>query len=294
MRSQLSTEGMQLEGNVYKFMSGQDYHLSSLAENQVFFSKFDELNDPYEGLLYFSFDGVTDSLRKALLANNFSHSSSISLKKARVMVERYIKSKGLDEMRKFAQSLTESCFSSFLNYHHQNRFVLSTSFQSEINQFPAPLNNMMMWSHYSNGMRGFCVEYNQKELLRSLQRLNPGIEISTKKVKYSDRELPIVRATTIMQSRINDNGDAGEEMITAFCTKQSNWKYENELRFIGSVQGLVSHDESAIKRVFVGANNQTLTTDLIRILKAKEINIPLYSVQTRPRIYGLGFSPIQY
>nr|WP_289847880.1 DUF2971 domain-containing protein [Aliiglaciecola lipolytica] len=42
-----------------------------------------------------------------------------------------------------------------------------------------------MWSHYANGMRGLCVEYDYDLLLRSIERLNNEIQVSTSKYKES-------------------------------------------------------------------------------------------------------------
>ncbi|MBU2877602.1 hypothetical protein [Aliiglaciecola lipolytica] len=93
---------------------------------------------------------------------------------------------------------------------------------------------------------------------------------------------------------MDDNGEAGTEMIEAFCTKNISWAYENELRFIGSQHGLVSFDEAAIKRVFVAANCPQLKSDVISKLSKKMIKIPLFEVCVREKTYGFGFSIVDY
>ncbi|MBU2877603.1 DUF2971 domain-containing protein [Aliiglaciecola lipolytica] len=174
-----------MKGSLYKFMAGESYHLDALAYNQVYFSKFRELNDPYEGLLHFNEEDVTDELRMALLANGLAEQFSLSLSQGRKKAERLVKKQGEGAMRSLVTRWTRAFFDGYLKYHLEERYVLSLSLQAEVNEFPSPLNNMMMWSHYANGMRGLCVEYDYDLLLRSIERLNNEIQVSTSKYKES-------------------------------------------------------------------------------------------------------------
>ena len=244
-------------------MAGKSFHLDALQNNQIYFAKFAELNDPYEGLLHFSYEGVTDSLRKTLLANGLAKKNNVDIRRGRQLAEKMIKKKGTQYMR-------------------------------ELDEFPAPLNNMMMWSHYADGMRGMCVEYDYHSLLEDIEELNEGIELNAREVRYSPKELPLVRAKIMMESHMLDDGKAGREMIEAFCTKSDSWAYENEIRFLSSKHKLVLHSEKSIRRVFVSKGNNVLVQKLVDILKAKDVKVPLYSVQTRPKQYGLGFLPVSY
>ena len=56
----------ELKMSVYKFMAAEKpYHVESLLKNQVYFARFDELNDPYESLLRFCRKGVTLPMQMA-------------------------------------------------------------------------------------------------------------------------------------------------------------------------------------------------------------------------------------
>ena len=283
-----------MKGNIYKFMAGKSFHLDALQNNQIYFAKFAQLNDPYEGLLHFSYEGVTDSLRKTLLANGLAKKNNVDIKRGRQLAEKMIKKKGIQYMRELVKDWTDVFFESYLNHHLEKRFVFSAAKQKELDEFPAPLNNMMMWSHYADGLRGMCVEYDYHCLLRDIEELNEGIELNTREVRYSSKKLPLVLAKTMMEAHMLDDGKAGREMIEAFCTKSDAWAYENEIRFLSSQHELVLHRERSIKRVFVSKNNDVLVQKLVDILRAKDAKVPLYSVQVRPKQYGLGFVPVSY
>ena len=275
--------------SVFKFMAGEQYHLDALRNSNVFFSNFFDLNDPYEGLLNFCKEGVDDSLRMAVFANGIAIQDSIPLAQSRKLADRFLQKNGLLAMRKHVDKTTESIFKDYRDKHLKSRFVLSLSLQNEDHRFPAPLTNMMMWSHYANGMRGMCIEYDYQDLLNSIEACNQDIEIHTRKVTYSKSKLPIVRARTLMQSYIKDEGKAGIEMIDAFCTKGWAWHYENEVRFLSSHHGLVSFDRSAIKRIFISYKAPGLLQKVKDILKDTKVSVPLFIVSSKPDTYGFGF-----
>ena len=274
--------------SIFKFMSGEDYHIEALKNDNVYFSKFTDLNDPYEGLLHFSYKNVTDSIRMTLYANGLAKEGNISLSEGRKKAERLRQKEGIEKVREIVNEWTEIAFEDYRHFHLENRFVLSVAIQKEDDLFPAPLTSMMMWSHYAKGMRGLCVEFDYQKLLDSIQTLNE-LDVSTRLVSYSNKHLPRVCARTVIEDFIKDNGKAGLEMINAFCTKHSGWSYENELRFLGSKHGLVNYDTSAVKRIFVGHKNKALLQTVKEIVRSKNLNVPVYTVNIRPKTYGLGF-----
>lgn len=279
-----------LSTSVFKFMSGEQYHIDALRDGYVYFSDFYDLNDPYEGLLDLSKEGVDDSLRMAVFANGLAIQNSSNLKKSRKIADRFLKQYGMEVVRERVDRKVEDIFCNYQDRHLKSHFVLSLGLQCEEDKFPAPLTNMMMWSHYANGMRGMCIEYDYDELLKSIQANNKDINVRTQSVVYSKSKLPRVKATTLMQSYISDKGEAGNEMINAFCTKYWAWHYENEIRFLGSKHGLVSFDRAAIKRIFISYKAPDLLKKVQRVVKETQMNLPIFIVNSMPKTYGFGFA----
>ncbi|MBU3198509.1 DUF2971 domain-containing protein [Clostridium estertheticum] len=81
-------------------------------------------------------------------------------------------------------------------------------------------NSILMWSHYANEHKGFCIEYNVLELLDiKKNELYPII--------YNN-ELPditITRSDNLEESILNT-------IIKASLTKATDWSYENEWRIL--------------------------------------------------------------
>lgn len=274
-------------------MSGEAYHLDSLRNNTVYFSSVEELNDPYEGLMYYCDKGITHSQRMAALTQklNLDHKN---VKRARKEAEAMYKKMGAKKFSQHIDSVCKSEFEDFVVYHREHRFVLSLArAYTQDDNFPAPLNDMMMWGHYGNGMKGMCIEYDFEKLRTSINKLN-DVKLTSKAITYSEVNLPVVKATTLLDDMAMRNDGTSFAIQDAFCTKNSSWKYENEVRLISPLHKLNFIDEAAISRVFVSAINKKLMTDVKGILASKSHRPDLYEVATHEREYQFGFRKVEY
>jgi len=278
---------------VYKFMSGEDYHLDALRDNQVYFSSVEQLNDPYEGLMHYCTKNVTHSQRMAALTQRLKP-DHLKIADARKEAESFYKRHGEKLFNARMDRLCREEYKDFLEYHRAHRFVLSLSKPSSpTDSFPSPLNSMMMWAHYGKGMQGLCVEYDFNTLRESINLLNK-VEITTQEVEYEPLKLPIVRATTLLDDLAMNTNQTSIEIHNAFCTKHVSWRYENEVRLISSKHEHNNISDKAILRVFVSAKSPDLMSDVIRILKGKEHKPELYEVITQENEYGFGFGKVEY
>ena len=80
------------------------------------------------------------------------------------------------------------------------------------------IGNTLMWSHYTEDHKGFCIKYSFSEQFTSSTEERRTIRF--KDVIYHDENTPL----NIIKESINT--DIG------LCTKQSAWAYENEVRMI--------------------------------------------------------------
>lgn len=178
-------------------MAGETYHLDSLKNNDVYFSNIEQLNDPYEGLMHYSREGVTHSQRMSALTHKLNEDHN-DLKKARREAESIFKRMPTAQFVQHIDRLCKEQFDRFLAYHKEQRFILSLSRGFDTDDiFPPPLTNMMMWGHYANGMRGLCVEYDFEKLRSSINCLN-NIKVTSRAINYSATSLPVVRAATML------------------------------------------------------------------------------------------------
>lgn len=281
-----------MSARVFKFMAGRSYHLDGLKNDQVYFSSFDELNDPYEGLMHYCKRGITHTQRMAALTQKLNQDHQ-NVREARKEADKLLRKLGKERFNQHIDAISKLEFEDFLEYHKSHRFVLSLSKAYSPDQFPDPLVSMMMWGHYGNGMKGLCVEYNFEALRQSINALNE-INLTTRKVVYSKSALPVVRATTLLDDLAMSTHQTSNEILNAFCTKQVSWIYENEVRLISPKHKLNDIDETSVTRVFVAAKDQQLMENVVDILKLKTHKPKLFEVVTQPKTYGVGFKEINY
>lgn len=117
--------------------------------------------------------------------------------------------------------------------------IYSLSKPKEHETFP---NNELLWAHYSNSHKGFCIEYDLDMLTENLSR---DFDISDKiNVSYEDERPEVSETDSLFQVRKK-----------VFGTKSLAWKYENEVRLVFSKGGLKNlYQKKAISAIYFGLN----------------------------------------
>ncbi|WP_319505800.1 DUF2971 domain-containing protein [Bacteroides graminisolvens] len=116
--------------------------------------------------------------------------------------------------------------------------IYSLSKPEEHETFP---NNELLWAHYSNSHKGFCIEYDLDILTENLSR---DFDLSDKiNVSYEDERPEVSETDSLLQVRKK-----------VFGTKSLAWKYENEVRLVFSKGGLKPVSEKAISAIYFGLN----------------------------------------
>ncbi len=124
------------------------------------------------------------------------------------------------------------------------------SFHEKINEttvsvccFSRDQNNILMWSHYADGHKGLCLEFDTSEdtdFFRPVGRY--------RSVKYSNK----CKADNYLR-------DTAGTLHNMICTKSKYWKYENEVRImrLNKPKGLQEYNKRTLKSVTFGCR----TTD---------------------------------
>lgn len=116
--------------------------------------------------------------------------------------------------------------------------IYSLSKPKDCETFP---NNELLWAHYSNSHKGFCIEYDLDILTENLSR---DFDISDKiNVSYEDERPEVSETDSLFQVRKK-----------VFGTKSLAWEYENEIRLVFSKSGLKPVSEKAISAIYFGLN----------------------------------------
>lgn len=134
----------------------------------------------------------------------------------------------------------------------------------------------LMWSHYTNSHKGFCVGFNRNS------------NLFTKKIKVNESNFSI-EPVEYSEDRIRIPIERGKKISTKFLlTKSIDWQYEEEERLIASLEDcdkkikvkpfeihLFKVPHKMIAEIIAGANIQSEDFNKIHQF-CKKNNIPLY------------------
>lgn len=245
--------------SLFKYFQVNDYSLDSLRKGKLWLSHPKHFNDPYDCL--FSLDFVEwrksseDWMRKAFDKNYSRPKDFMSYAPMKTWVTKVLEKEANELLANVGVcSLTS-------------------------NQY-----NLLLWAHYANNHKGFCVEY----------RVNEESEFkkSLRKVVY-ENEYPQIRLKEFAVKNFHERNDWAFYMATV---KANDWKYEDEWRLVTKHPGNYFFERQEIVCVFLGARCDK--EDISRIQKAvKEYengkNIPIVRVYLKNGRYKLDATPYE-
>ena len=276
---------------LFKFRHGNELDLDALHENYLWFSDLSNLNDPYEGFHYYNNVGVDDKLRARFLKEvykDFQLNASSIEDAVRQDWIKYQNETG-QPYSTFVDPKVEREFLAFYEEHKNDSGILSFSLAKEEDDFPPPLTNMLMWSHYANGFKGFCIEYDLEKLKSSMDEKN-NTELEISKVEYEQSDLPEVKLKTYMESVISRTDDSSIEIISGLAKKNESWHYENELRFISNKKGKMYYDPSCINAIYISSKMpKWMSHSILTSMMQKSKDIKLFLVYLHNMKYEFGF-----
>lgn len=241
--------------DIYKFREMNINSLVSLSSCKLWFAAIKDLNDPFEGYVHF-----TESL---------SHDEKI-VKYTKLGQSIIEKQNGLtpDKARKIVLSQYLSDPEGFIEFIDDLLGRHPATISDSLSQFGVysvssdiPGNtmtqesNMLMWSHYADGFKGFCIHYDLHELHSSLKSMNPREKFEWCSVKYLDRPHHINLVEDIETGTI--------EALKSIQCKHEQWRYECEIRILASQTGAFPFSSSAVKTIFVGEKMPREQKDLL-------------------------------
>lgn len=223
---------------IYRYQKFSTWTIESLVRDHLHFADPTSFNDPFDCQPVVESDSDRETLRlilAKLIGRRIEAESTASLKAAQVQgkkASKHVKRLGEQTAKSKLQELA---------YHATNPdyecgiykaecWLLTSEIQSELLKrydrgvccFSAIFNNPLLWSHYGDQHRGFCIGY-------SLDR-NPMPIL--RKVEYGgSRE---VKTSLIAKALLNDDQSAQELLDRdVLLRKASMWRYEREWRLFG-------------------------------------------------------------
>ena len=143
--------------------------------------------------------------------------------------------------------------------------------------------NNLMWSHYADGHKGFCIEYDFKDL-KNINNLLP--------VAYST-DRPSIPLECIYNNSKDMNTEVTKALYIALLTKDNIWEYENEWRIIISATEGKNIEMPPISAIYLGTEMpEGDKKKLIEIASKKKI--PVKQMVVDRGVYALHAQECAY
>lgn len=190
---------------LYRYSVVDDHSLDGLEKSEFYFATPTNFNDPFDCKNLFTFEGSDDNDWRSFFDMQLQHQEPhLSLQERRRKLEKIVR----DGMYKDSDTRKEQLriWGKTLEEESNKLGIVCLSQKPD---------DILMWSHYSDKHRGFCLKFDKKIIEKKFY---------CRDVKYC----PIYPTFTeyIAQSR---NKKLHE---TFLLTKSIHWKYEEEYRLI--------------------------------------------------------------
>jgi hypothetical protein len=212
---------------VFKYRGGDEEvfkrDLFSIEKNYFWGSNFDQLNDPCETLISSDkFKSLTKTFVKLINKNSES------------------------ELQKVHEALDN---------------VINRGKEIGIYSLSASYNDELLWAHYANSHKGFCIEYDLDMLLESY----PTDKVYSFPIKYSKKP-PEVSVSDLSDKE-------GITIVKKLAgNKSKKWDYEKEYRIITDKSGEHAYDFRAVKAIYFGLRMpEPWKAEMITCLKGRGI-----------------------
>ena len=245
---------------IYKYRSWSNkYHKDILLKNQVYLSSPIEFNDPFDCKIPKNFLLINTPEKVEKYVNDvFERQNSYFVANGfDIENEKLEYTKSLENIQKFQKEREELEFPMIDNHYG----VLCMS---------AKWNSILMWSHYGDYHKGFCIGFNEEKMRES------GLFGKGGPVTYS-KNFPVINPL-----------DNEERMIVSFYQthyKSVEWSYEEEYRFTNLMfpekptneMRIKVFAENCIEEINLGVNIDPSHKEEI-IVEAKKRNIKIYQL----------------
>ncbi|MBR5178064.1 MAG: DUF2971 domain-containing protein [Lachnospiraceae bacterium] len=111
-------------------------------------------------------------------------------------------------------------------------------------------NNTLMWSHYAEQYKGFCIEYDIKRVKKEKALLEHLFPVCYKNKRFIRRDIESLTESHIaLKEAIHgdyeyDGSESLEDILPMFLIKGKAWEYEREWRIIYTKKQLYDINES--------------------------------------------------
>jgi len=252
---------------LYKFEKLNVQTLRNLKNAQVYFNTPTSFNDPFdcsvlEASVILGENEIVEIYKRFLEANNKLSSFEINS----------IKDIPSDDINQIHEALEKNLKAQQDKMLTQRGCVCF----SEVND------NILLWSHYTDGHKGICLEFDTSFPLFA----------KVKEVKYSQK-FPSMDPIKML---FGNKDEISEEWLKPLCTKYECWSYEKEWRIFHEEPNIeYGYSVEALKSVYFGLSvNHTDLEIVCLTLLGQSKDVKFFKANKDKSKYALYFEEFTY
>lgn len=259
-----------MPNHLYKYRNPSENSIAALEHDFIFSSRLDTMNDIFEAPIFIPENALVQCLNDfyQTMLGRFPKPLPKTIQELSVKLQDFF----LCDIPDISDSVIPKEKVSRLIQNQIERIYngLRINLQSQYNVFClSEVNDCeLMWAHYANEHKGFCIEYD----VRATNKRTLFLRESTLPINYTDEKY-----VTIDQLNLT-NEKTGRFCMEASIIKSTAWSYEREWRtFFKSKEEHQKEDFFPVTAVYLGARiSNEIETRLLSICKTK--GIPVYKM----------------
>lgn len=238
-----------------------------LTDNEIYLSSPDQFNDPFDSTLPFQYK-KRDLKEKKIYAKMYSMACTEWPHLTHLEIDKIIKDR-----------INSGAFKNgnYSNEWHDN-FIKSINAEIGIYSLSENNSNILMWSHYADSHKGYCIGLDYNILAQTFGSIGP--------VTYTNK---FPRLSMFPKS-------ATDDFIRLFITKSKDWEYEREIRIINRFKArqIIRIPDECIREVILGYKmGQNSKDEIIRIIESKSTPIEIFEAKINKEKYKLDLIKIK-
>lgn len=239
--------------SIFKYRKIDIDSIINLEEDSVWLTSPDKVNDPYDCGHSIDYDALFDEISKKI-PQQIEKLPLETQELLRTVVKSDHSNKGInvnlhnlpaevvDDWKRLHSAMLQLIKDDLIaNDKTKNRFKLCS--------FSERIDSVVMWSHYADAHKGFCIEYDIKNLPYEDER-----PLNLYPVIYSDE---VFDATTSISRGINNQEFNLFHLFLSGLVKSKDWAYEKEWRLLFNNKTMVDDQPYFMgkpKAVYLGIN----------------------------------------
>ncbi len=255
---------MSIPKTIYKYQGADIQSLKNLKAQSLYMGSPLRFNDPYDCTLSTRINEISDEDLKRLTSHYVKEGGILAAAQQKILstYDAELKSLGIGSVK------------SAIKMNHQNFLKLRG-----VTCFSEKIDDLLMWGHYGDGYRGFCLEF----------RTGSEPFKKMREVKYVN-QIPAIDIVSMVVDKTVSHVDL------LYCTKSIKWQYEKEWRIIHEKVGtLYCYPAEALKAIYFGPKMDREIQEIIcLIMQGQNPNVGFWQGELSKSEFKIEFKKVTY